>query len=150
MADGGIPHEGTNSVALTFKLDIGALRSSSQLSGAPPDDILESNKMLKNQKKNSNLICVFQLNAAWTTSYTRWKAKMRCYQTRKKQTYILLSPKRCNSTKNYMIMSDTVILYGGFEGRILLPPGDQQIDYTRYFKREQLNVRSIFSSSSLS
>ena len=59
MADGGIPHEGTNSVALTFKLDIGALRSSSQLSGAPPDDILESNKMLKNQKKYSNLICVF-------------------------------------------------------------------------------------------
>ena len=57
--------------------------------------------------------------------------------------------KRCNSTKNYMKMSDTVILYGGFEGRILLPPGDQQIDYTRYFKREQLNVRSIFSSSSL-
>ena len=54
LAGVGIPHEGTNSVALTFKFDIGALRSSSpwsQLSGAPPDDILESNKMLKNQTK---------------------------------------------------------------------------------------------------
>ena len=54
MVAGGAPHEGTNSQALTFKLDTWALRSSSpwsQLSGAPPDDILESNKMLKNQKK---------------------------------------------------------------------------------------------------
>ena len=97
MVAGGAPHEGTNSQALTFKLDTWALRSSSpwsQLSGAPPDDILESNKMLKNQKKNSNLICVFQLNAAWTTSYTRWKAKMRCYQIRKRQIHVVLSPKK--------------------------------------------------------
>ena len=36
--------------------------------------------------------------------------------------------KRLENAKNYMKMSDNVILYGGFEGRILLPPGDQQID----------------------
>ena len=63
-------HDGTNSVAFTFNLDMGWLTSWSQLSGAPPDDILE----LKNRWK-SRLINVFQLNAAWTTSYTRWKAK---------------------------------------------------------------------------
>ena len=54
---------------------------------------LQTSWNLKFCWKNEIFNDVFQLNAAWTTSYTRWKAKMRCYQIRKRQNNVVLSPK---------------------------------------------------------
>ena len=126
-------HDGTNSVAFTFNLDIGVLTSWSQLSGAPPDDILE----LKNRWKY-RLINVFQLNAAWTTSYTRWKAKcLTEFFERTNSNAFWLFPGKMAENR---LKRDFYVWYLW----VLASPADKQADRSVVLQKRRVLIKGIF------